>query len=477
MKKAAMLGVVLVAGCAVGPDFRRPAAPAVESYLPSAPPGSSGAPESVPAARMGVDGPAAWWSVFDSPDLDALVAAALRANPTVAEAQANLRIARETLAAQRGSYYPAVTGSGEASRQRDAVDVLSPTLTSGTAVFSLYTAQVNVSYTLDVFGLNRRLVESAAATADASRWQLEATSLTVAGNVVTAALQLAGTDEQIAATRQSIALEQQLLGIVRRQQAAGAVSGIDVAAQETLLAQTEATLPSLERQRETLRHLLAVLLGRLPPDAPVSTPSLAALRLPAEVPVGIPSDLVTRRPDVRAAESELHSATADVGVARANLLPQLTLDGALGSAATRTPSLFRSYTKFWTAGATLSQTLFEGGTLWHRSRAADAALDAAGARYRQAVLAAFQNVADSLRALQSDAATLAAADRAAAAAARSLAIVRRQLELGGVGTIALLNAEAADAQARATRAAALTAQYVDTAALCQAVAGPVPASP
>ncbi len=472
-------GLVLlaVAGCAIGPDFKRPAAPVTDGYLPAPAADATGVAAPAPVPRTGVEAPAAWWSMFGSAELDALVSTALQASPTVAEAQANLRIAREALAAQRGSYFPAITGGATASRQRDAVDVLSPTLTSGTAVFSLYTTQVNVGYTLDVFGLNRRQVESAAASAEVSRWQLEATSLTLAGNVVAAAIQLAGTNEQLAATRESIGSQRQVLEIIRRQQRAGAASGIDVAAQETLLAQTEAALPALERQRETLRHLLAVLLGRLPSEAPASTPALSALHLPAEVPVGVPSSLVAGRPDVRAAEAALHVATADVGVARANLLPQLTLDATLGSTATRTPALFRTYTRFWTAGASLSQTLFEGGTLLHRSRGADAALDAAGARYRQAVLAAFQNVADALRALEADAATLASAERAADAAARSLAIVRRQLELGAVGYLALLNAESADAGSRAARSVARTSLYLDTAALCQAVAGPVPAIP
>jgi NodT family efflux transporter outer membrane factor (OMF) lipoprotein len=480
VRRVAPLLCLALAGCAVGPDFRRPPPPAVERYLPGPPPGGTAgaAPPGGDAQRFleGRDVPADWWTAFGSPELDALVAEALHANPTVAGAQATLRAARENLAAQRSVYFPALGLGASASRNKNAVDVLSPTLSSGEALFNLYTAQVSVGYALDLFGAGRRAVESAAAVAEASRWQLEATYLTVAGNVVIAALQLAGLDQQLAAAARAIALEREMLAILRRQFELGAVAGLDVAAQETALAQAEAALPPLRRQREATLHLLAVLTGRLPAEARAPAFALETLTLPAEIPIGVPSALVARRPDVRAAEAELHAATAVVGVSVANLLPQLSLGAAFGSATTTSATLFKPYTQFWSAGATLSQALFEGGMLVHRMHGAEAALDAAGATYRSTVLGAFQNVADALRTLESDAATLAAAERAAAAAERSLAIVRRQLELGGASYLGLLTAEQAYAQASAALAAARTARYADTAALYQALAGPVPAA-
>jgi NodT family efflux transporter outer membrane factor (OMF) lipoprotein len=475
---AALLGLALGA-CAAGPDFDRPPAPPVEHFLPGSQPAGT-----VAAAGPGGDAqrflddrdlPADWWTAFGSAELDALVAEAFRANPTVAAAQAALRGARENLAAQRGVYFPMVGVGASAARNKNAVDVLAPTLASGEALFNLYTAQVNVGYALDLFGGSRRAVESAGANAEAARWQLEATYLTVAGNVVTAAIQLAGLDAQLAATELAIAFERDMLGILQRELKLGAVAGLDVAAQETAVAQAELALPPLRRQREATLHLLAVLTGHLPAQAHDPALALEALTLPAEIPLGVPSALVTRRPDVCAAESNLHAATANVGVSIANLLPQLSIGASLGSTATIPGELFSPYTQFWSAGASLSQTLFAGGMLVHRVRAAEAALDAAGAAYRSTVLVAFQNVADALRALEADAASLAAAERAADSAERSLAILRRQLDLGGASYLGLLNAEQAYAQATAARAAARAARYADTAALFQALAGPVPA--
>ena len=471
MSRAFALAVAVgLAACAAGPDFVRPRPPAVNRYLPGPDPVGNDAQRFVAGREV----PADWWTAFGSAELDRLVATAFRANPTVAAAQASLRQARENLAAQRGAYLPTLGVAASGSRNRNAVDVLSPTLTSGSALFNLYTAQVNVAYTLDLFGANRRAVEAQGAQADFSRWQLEATYLTVAGNVVIAAIQLAGLDAQITATEQAIAGEREMLEILRRQLEAGAVAGLDVAAQETALAQTELALPPLRRQREAARHLLAALTGRLPAEAGEPALALEQLTLPAEIPLGVPSELVNRRPDVRAAEATLHAACAAVGIAETNLLPQLTIGADLGSTASASAELFKSYTRFWTAGATLTETLFAGGALVHRVRAAEAGFDAAGAAYRGAVLAAFQNVADALRALESDQAALAAAERAAAAADRSLAIVRRQLDAGGAGYLAVLNAEQAHAQAVAALAQARAARYADTAALYQAVAGPVP---
>jgi NodT family efflux transporter outer membrane factor (OMF) lipoprotein len=417
--------------------------------------------------------PRDWWTRFGSEELDALVAQALRANPSVHAAAAALRQAQENTAAQRGSYYPTVQAGFDASRQRNAVGVLAPSLASGTALYNLYTPQVTVSYVPDVFGANRRQVESLAALAEASQYQLDATYLTLTANVVTTAIQEAGLRAQISATERVIALERDSLGVLRRELELGAVAEGDVYAQEAALAQLETTLPPLHRQLQTARDALAVLTGRLPADYTPVRFELDQLVLPADLPLGVPSQLVERRPDVRAAEAQLHAATAQVGVAIASLLPQVTITGDVGSSATAMGDLFKAGTGFWSVGASLTQTLFEGGTLIHRKRAADAALDQAGALYRSAVLTAFQNVADALHALATDADALAAASRAEEAAQKSLDVVRHQLELGSVSYLALINAEQTYQQALISLTQARANRYADTAALFQALGGSI----
>jgi NodT family efflux transporter outer membrane factor (OMF) lipoprotein len=461
----------------VGPNFHRPAAPSVDRYTVEALPSqTASAPGPGGAAQQFLTGqevPRDWWTRFGSPQLDTLVTEALRANPNVQAAQAALRQAMENTAAQRGSYFPAVQAGFDASRELNAVGVLAPNLASGTALYNLYTPQVTVTYVPDIFGANRRAVESLAAQAEASRFQLDATYLTLTANVVTAAIQEAGLRAQIAATMRMIALEREALAVLRHELDLGAIAEGDVFAQDAALAQLEATLPPLNRQLQQTRDLLAVLTGHLPADFKPVSFDLDQLQLPTELPLGVPSQLVERRPDVRAAEAQLHAATAQVGVAIANLLPQLTLTGDIGSSATAMNDLFKAGTGFWFVGASLSQTLFEGGTLLHRKRAADAALDQAGALYRSAVLTAFQNVADALHALNTDADALNAAGRAEAAAQKSLEVARRQLELGSVSYLALVSAEQTYQQAVISLTQARANRVADTAALFQALGGSV----
>ena len=423
------------------------------------------------------DVPRNWWTRFGSEQLDALVAEALRANPSVQAAQAAVRQALELTAAQRGAFFPTVQASFDPSRNQNATGVLAPTLNSGTALFNLYTAQVSVTYVPDVFGMNRRQVESLAAIAEANRFQLDATYLTLTANVVTTAIQESGLRAQIAGTERVVALERDALSVLRRELELGAIAEGDVFAQEAALAQLEAMLPPLHRQLETARDSLAALTGHLPADFKPVSFELDQLVLPVDLPLGVPSRLVERRPDVRAAEAQLHSATAQVGVAIADMLPQVTITGNLGSSATAMADLFRAGTIFWSAGATLTQTLFEGGTLLHRKRAADAALDQAGALYRSAVLTAFQNVADALHALDADADALNAAARAESAAQKSLDVVRHQLELGSVSYLALVGAEQTYQQALISLSQARANRYADTAALFQALGGSIAPPP
>jgi NodT family efflux transporter outer membrane factor (OMF) lipoprotein len=461
----------------VGPNFHRPAPPTIESYTAEERPlqtvsaqGPGGA-----AQRFLVEQevPRNWWTLFGSQELNTLVTQALRANPDVLSAQAALRQALENTAAQRGSYFPTVQGSFDATRNRNATGVLAPDLASGTALYNLFTPQVTVSYVPDIFGANRRQVESLAAQAEASRFQLDATYLTLTANVVTAAIQEAGLRAQIQATEQVISLEAESLAVLKRELELGAIAEVDVYAQEAALAQLQATLPPLHRQLQTTRDQLAVLTGRLPAEFQAPKLELEQLVLPVELPLGVPSQLVERRPDVRAAEAQLHAATAQVGVAIANLLPQFTITGGIGSSATSMSDLFKAGTGFWSLGANATQTLFAGGTLIHRKRAADAALDQAGAMYKSAVLTAFQNVADALHALDADADALNAASRAEDAARRSLAVARHQLELGSVSYLALLIGEQTYQQTVISLIQARAERFTDTAALFQALGGSI----
>jgi NodT family efflux transporter outer membrane factor (OMF) lipoprotein len=472
MMSCAALGL-----CAcVGPNFHRPAPPQVDRFTAQAlPRETASAPVLSGAAQKFLDQDVTrnWWTLFGSEEINTLVAQALRANPDVLSAQAALRQALENTAAQRGSYFPTVQAGFDASRNLNAVGVLAPNLASGTALYSLFTPQVTVSYIPDIFGANRRQVESLAAQAEASRFQLDATYLTLTANVVTAAIQEAGFAAQITATERVISLEGESLSILKRELDLGSIAEVDVYAQEAALAQLQATLPPLRRQLETTRDQLAALTGHLPPQFQAPDLVLDQLVLPVDLPLGVPSQLVERRPDVRAAEAQLHAATAQVGVAIANLLPQFTITANIGSTATAMSDLFKAGTGFWSIGGTATQTLFAGGTLIHRKRAADAALDQAGAMYQSAVLTAFQNVADALHALDTDAEALNAAGRAESAAQKSLDVTQHQLELGSVSYLALLISEQTYQQAAIALIQARANRFADTAALFQALGGSV----
>lgn len=465
----------LIAGCAVGPNFKPPAPPPVDRYTARPlPPRTSSAPTLDGAAQrflIGRDIPAEWWTVFHSRALDSLIARALAQSPTIEAAQAALREASELTAAQRGAYFPSVDVGYSASREKNAIGTLSPTLSNGAELFTLHTAQLSVSYLLDVFGLERRQVETQQALADIERFELQAADLTLASNVVAAAVQEASLRAQIAATDSIVASEREAVGILQRLYRLGSVAQTDLIAQQSLLASTEATLPSLEKQLSAQRHLLAVLAGGFPSEEVPERFELAELALPQELPVSVPARLVRQRPDVLAAEAQLHAASAQVGVAIADMLPQISIAATAGGASTTIQSLFAAGNTFWTAGASLSQTVFAGGALWHRERAARAALDQAGAQYRSVVLTACQQVADALRALELDADAVGASARAAQAADDTLAATRRNVDLGSSSYLSLLSAEQSYQQAVVSLAQARAARLADTAALFQALGG------
>ncbi len=473
-ERALGLGLaMLMAGCAVGPDFHAPEPPADAGYATEAKPAPTVSASVGEGAEQkfvtGRDIPGEWWTLFHSRPLNALIEQALTANPSLQAAQAALRQAKENVYAQAGTLLPAIDANDSAARQQASLATFGEQ--GKPLIFNLFQSTVNVSYAPDVFGGKRRQFESAQAQADYQRFQLEASYLTLTSNVVTAAVQEASLRGQIEATEDIIKAESQQLRVMRNQFELGGTARTDVLAQEAELVQTQATLPPLQKQLAQQRHVLMALAGRFPNQDRAGVFRLAELRLPTSLPLSVPSRLVQQRPDVRAAEEQLHQASAQIGVAVANLLPQFNLTADYGSAALSAASLFTPSTAVWSFGAGVTQPIFHGGTLIHQERAAVAGYEAAEAQYRSTVLTAFQNVADALRALQDDARALQAQDRAVRVASESFDLSRSQFQAGAITYLTLLNAQRSYELARLNLVQAQAARLADTAALFQALGG------
>jgi NodT family efflux transporter outer membrane factor (OMF) lipoprotein len=467
------LVALLVAGCTVGPDYRAPDAPAADRFTASTTPAATVAAQTQGGAAQalvaGRDIPGDWWQMFHSPQISALVAQALKANPDVAAAQATLLEARENVRAEQGSLFPQVSATASAERQQASLAAFG--FGAGSTTYSLYSGALNVSYTLDAFGGIRREIEQLGAQADYQRFELEATDLTLAANVVTAAITAAALQAQIDTTRDIIRAYQAALDVTRQRFQLGGVSQVDVLQQQSLLDAQVATLPALRKQLEQKRNQLAVYLGGRPDGFSAPALDLAALTLPEEVPVSLPSRLVAQRPDIQAYAALLHSATAAVGIATANLLPQISLTGSYGREGSTTSNLFTPAGIVWSLASSLTQPIFEGGTLRARKRAAVAALQAAAAQYSSTVNTAFQNVADALVAIERDAETLQATLAAQKTAAASLVVARAQYSAGGGTYLNVLTAEQSDQSARLNLIIARAARFTDTVALFQALGG------
>lgn len=496
---AASAATILLSGCAVGPDFHRPAAPADAGYSPKPLPdvtvSTTGLGGDAQHLVSGQDVPFDWWKSFQSPQLDALVERALRANPTIEAAKAALGEAQELVDAQQGYFFPTVgadynferqklagnlSGSSAPGVQGNGSDISAtqnPTASPQTyphnkpLFFNFHTVELDVGYSPDVFGSNRRQVESLDAQAKMQRFELEAAYTTLASNVVAAAIQEAATRAQIAATEDIIAENRKSLEILQNQQKYGYAMAIDEAAQETALAQAEQALPPLQKQLEQTRDLIRVLVGNLPNQDVDETFTLASLHLPADMPLSLPSNIVDQRPDVRAAEEQLRSANADVGAAIAARLPLFNLSGSEGNTATTIAQTFAPGANFWTLVGSVSGTVFDGGTLLHKQRSADEALVQAAAQYRSTVLTAYQNVADTLHAMLSDADSLKAAVKSEHAAKVALDMTQKQNEVGYVNYPTLLLAEQAYQTAEINLVQAQASRFGDTAALFQALGG------
>lgn len=476
---AALASLVLVGCAAVGPDFHPPALPSAASgpdYTDTPLPPQTAAADSVAGSAgqaqqfvTGLDVPALWWQMFHSVPLDALLRSAIAHSPNLAAAQATLRQAQETYNAQSGNLrLPQVDAKLGANRER------APAASTGTAggqLLTLYNASVNVSYALDVFGGVRRQLEGAQAAVDAQRFQVQAVYLTLTGNLVTTAIREASLRAQLDATDQVLAAQQQQLGVLDKQFELGAIARSAVLAQQTQVAQTATLLAPLQKSLAQTRNQLAVYAGRLPNEPALPNFDLASLNLPRTLPLSLPSELARQRPDVRASEALLHQASAQVGVATANLYPQFQLSASFGSSTTRLGNLFGGGWNFWSLVGGLTQPLFHGEALQAQRRADIAAFDAAAAQYRGTLLVAFQNVADALRALEFDAAALKAQAEAEAIARQSLQMTTQQYRLGAVSNLQLLNAQQAVLQTRIALVQAQAARFADTAALFQALGG------
>ena len=468
---AVTLGMVMTAGCTVGPRYHAPAPPTVGRYT-SAPQPSETVSAAGPAGAAqrlnpAMDVPAQWWTLFHSPELDRLVREALANSPTLAQATARLKEAQEESNARTGATkYPTVNAN--VSAQREQIDLA----TFGVPFpspppFSLLNGSVAVSYALDLFGANRRLVEGLNAEAEYQSWELQAARLMLAGNVVSAAIRQAQLHSQIDITRQMLELQQQQLRITEQRVQAGGMAQYQISSQRTLVEQTRAAIPPLEQQLAAVNHQLAVYVGKPPAEAQIGSISLDSLQLPTELPLSVPSSLARQRPDIRASEALLHQASANVGVATANLYPQIVLSGSVGGVGTS----FTNGADVWNVGASLAQPIFNGGALRAEKRKAVAAYEEAGSVYQQTLLQAFREVADALRAIDNDAQALQARTEAATQAEVTYQIAAHRFIAGGISQTALLDAQRQQLQTMLDRTTTAANRYADSASLLQALGG------
>ncbi|MBF0570336.1 MAG: efflux transporter outer membrane subunit [Candidatus Omnitrophica bacterium] len=452
-------------GCAVGPNFKKPAIPAGIAY-------PSGMLKAGPIFVVGAKIPQEWWALFKSKSLDELVREALINSPTLAAAKASLRQAQEEYRANVGAtYFPVVDANLSAIRQKINEASLGQDKAQG-ALFRLYQASVNVSYAFDLWGGARREMESLRAQVDNANFLKDAAYLTLTSNIVAAAGKEVALRGQIDSTLEILADEEEQLKILHNQLSLGGISRFDVLSQQTLVEQTRGSIPALERELAFTRHQMAVLVGKTPGEERMLPQfHMPDLILPKELPVSLPSVLIEQRPDVQASLALLHAASANVGVATANLLPQIVLSGSYGSSENHFEKMFKTNDAVWNFGTGVVQPLFHGGELRARRRSAQAAYDEALAQYRQTVLLAFQDVANVLRALEADVAAMNARSNAQVAADESLKIAKAQFQAGAISYIELLTAERQDSEARIGLVQAYAVRFADTAALFQALGG------
>lgn len=470
---------IAMAGCMVGPNYHRPATPRANHYTETRLPSKTANASSLQNAGKaqyflnGRDIPAEWWRVFHCKELNALICAGLANNPSIHAAKASLLQAQENWRVAFGTlFFPSVDAQINGVRRRQTNSLggtVNPAL--GSNIFTLYNSSINVSYTLDLFGGARRQLEKYSAEIDYQQFQLEAAKLTIATNIVTTAIAIASLDAQIQATENILHSQETQLEITKKQLKLGSVSGIDVLTQQTQVAQTRALLPPLKLSLVKSRDALSVLVGRVPSDGHLPKFSLNQFALPAQLPVSLPSALINQRPDIRAQEALVHAASAQIGIATANILPNITLTDSFGWNSNNLAKLFSPANVIWNYGAAILQPIFHGGATLAYRRATVAEFQQAAAYYRQTVLGAFQNVADSLEALKTDAIALDAERKAELTAKKTLTITEKQFKLGGTSYLSLLNAQQQYQRSSINRIQAQAARIADTASLYQALGG------
>ena len=464
------ISFLLLSGCTVGPDFVRPKAPSIDHYNHGQDP-SETVPLDGQSQRFepGIGPIANWWNLFNSNQLDAVVAEGLANNPSLEAAQASLRQSNDNLQAGYGIFYPQINAGFDATRQK-----YSPARIGSSApgsIFNLVTLSASVSYSLDIFGGERRAIENLQSQVDLQRSMVLGAYLALTGNIVNTSIAMAAYREEITYTEQLIALQKEQIAIVEKQAQAGTVSYATVLSLRSQLASFEATLPPLRQRLSQSEHLLATLAGHAPSEWMPSHVSMDELSLPSKLPLSLPSELVRQRPDILAAEAQLHGASANIGVATAALFPSFTLNGSFGQNATSMNRLFGSNANFWSLGADIAAPLFNGGTLSSKRQAANDAYQQSLALYRQTVLGAFAQVADTVRGLEHDAETMQAESQSVEASEESLHLTQINYQAGLINYLQVLAADIQDHQAKLSYLQAQAQRLQDTTALFVALGG------
>ena len=463
----AAAATLLLGACTVGPDFQRPDAQAPAAYTAAAEPLDSLAGGGQRLAS-GTNPAADWWSLFGSPELDAAMRQSIAGNRNLAAARATLAQAREAVNASAGALYPQVSLNGGVGRQQYGAQFEGPV---NFPPFSYYAIGPAVSYTLDYTGGERRSVEQQRAQAQAQGFELRAAYLSLTGNVAQQALAMASAQAQIDAVNTLLDEDRKNLQLVQTSFEAGSGTRVDVLSAQSQLANDQTLLPPLRQQLSVARHALAILAGKTPADWSAPDFRLARLQLPQDLPLSLPSELAHQRPDILAAEAQLHAATAAVGVATSRLYPQITLSASAGQQSTNLGHLFDASSTVWSLAGGLSAPLFDGGTLRAQKRGAEDAMQAALASYQQTVLQSFGQVADVLTALDHDAEQLKAQQQALDSAEASLKLTRESYSVGNVGVLNVLDAERQYQQAQLGYVRAQAQRYQDTVQLFLALGG------
>ncbi|MGO8755103.1 MAG: efflux transporter outer membrane subunit [Gallionellaceae bacterium] len=464
------ISLLLFSGCTAGPDFARPAAPSVDHYNHGPDP-SETAPVDGQTQRFkqGMGPVANWWNLFNSKQLDAVVAEGLANNPGLEAAQASLRQSNDNLQAGYGIFYPQISADFNPARQKFSPARIG--ISAPGSTFNLLTLSASVSYSLDIFGGERRTVENLQSQVDLQRSTVLGAYLALSGNIVNTAIAMAAYQDEIKYTEELIALQKEQIAITEKQVQAGTVSYETVLNLRNQLASLEATLPPLRQRLSQSEHLLATLAGHAPADWTPAQVSFSELSLPGELPLSLPSELVRQRPDILAAEAQLHGASANIGVASAALFPNFTLNGSFGQNATSMNGLFGSNASFWSLGADIAAPLFNGGTLSARKQAAIDAYKQSLALYRQTVLGAFAQVADTVRALEHDAESMQAASQSVSASEESLHLTQVNYQAGLINYLQEITADIQYHQAMLGYLQAQAQRLQDTKALFVALGG------